>query len=120
MEDQLPRRGSGINLLCETYERDVALAQPLEQFHQMLERASCTIQLPHHECISRSQVRQSLIQTFALCLRPGNLIEEPFLAACFSERVNLQCLMLLLLGDPDIADFHTSTSICLTFAVNRS
>src|SRR6266567_2608793 len=52
VKDQLAAWGGGIDLLGETHELDATLFEPLKQLNQMSQRASCPIELPHHQCVS--------------------------------------------------------------------
>src|SRR5258708_7342245 len=106
MKDQLPSWRCGVNLLREAQESNTTLIETPKQVNKMSQRASCPIQLPHDERISRSQICQGLVQTFAFCFGAGHFIQKPFFTASFFERIDLECLMLFLFGDAHIADLH--------------
>src|SRR5947209_17582009 len=106
MKDELATRSSGVDLLRQTDELDTTFLEALEQFDQMGQRAPSSIQFPHDQCISWSQICQSFIKPFALCFGASHFIQKPFVASRFFQRIYLECLMLLLFGDTYIANFH--------------
>src|SRR5260221_6924487 len=106
MEDELAAWGRGVNLLRQADELNTTLLKTLEPLDQVGQRAPCPIQFPDNERIPWRYIGQRLVQTFPLSLRSGHLVHKPFLAACFFERVYLECLVLLLFGDAYIPNLH--------------
>src|SRR2546422_1078536 len=63
VEDQLAAAGGGVDLLGQAFEADPPPLQPGDGLYKVWQRSPETIELPHDEGITRSDVVERLLKT---------------------------------------------------------
>jgi hypothetical protein len=101
---ELPSAGCGINALGKAFEADAALVQLCDRLDKVLQRPPESIQPPHNQCVTLSQVHEGVLQSGPIGDAAADRIGEDLSASRLLESILLQIQRLLKRGDPRIAD----------------
>src|SRR5690348_2817125 len=95
-----------VDLLGEADKINPSIFQEVEGLDEIFERAPQAVEFPNDHRIPRPCECQELLQPLALKLCPSHDIAEIFLAARFLQSISLECLILLVFGNANIANLH--------------
>src|SRR5206468_3117279 len=102
MEDELPPRGGGVDLLGQGAKANPSLIELAHQRNELGKRAAEAIQPPDHQGVPHPEMIECLHQSRPLCLRPTLGIAVDLLAAGLLQRIKLQGEILVVSTDTSI------------------
>ncbi len=106
MEEEAARRRGRVDPVRDAGEVNAVCFERSHELHQLANRASQTVELPHHESVAAAKVRLGSEQTRAIRSTAAGLVrEEPFAAGAL-ECVQLEVEPLVCARDAGIADLH--------------
>ena len=120
LQGKAPVGGSAVELLGQRAEVDLLDPQTVDRAHHLHQRASETVELPHHQHVGRAQVGEHRLE-----LRPlgaglaALLLVEDLLAPRPLQRVTLQIEVLVLSGHAGVANKHVSIVSYDRYSYNR-
>ncbi len=106
MEEEPTRGGTCIDRVGETLELDTLLLELTDQIDQVLDASPKPVQLPDHERVSFAKTFLRLRKARAFCSAAAYLVFKDLLTAGLLKRPNLELKILILCGNPCVADQH--------------
>jgi hypothetical protein len=111
VEHQFAARRGGVDRLLQAAEPDAAVGQGGDGVDQVAQRPAKSVQLPHHQSVTRAQLIQDLVQRRSGGHRPAGGIDKHPVAAGRLQRIDLQVGVLLAGRDAGVAEVGHAPSV---------
>jgi hypothetical protein len=106
MKDEFSPGMGGVDFLGQGLESDASFFQGMDDFHQILERASKAIQAPDNQRIPLPQDFETRLEFRTVPVLAGNLLLKDLLTAGLGQCIELKLRVLVLGGHSGITNVH--------------